>query len=244
MTLSTSINSMLLTFAPLVVTYQGLNLKKFNAYPGCFFGALAFLLTQIAKFIILAFMFPIFFPSEEFEGNAVNETTKSSAFVVEHEILRAVVSTIDIVGLYMLFNSKRLIYIMGDIEIKIISVGLGWAFADLLTSNFLDIIFQGWSNEMKLEYLVQSLQANIDIFEIISMAGLAYTLTKGKDESAKSSVVYALVLARYLFPVAVSYVKEEHIWGCDESEWCRESCFLGAKAAFAAVLHIVSKQLQ
>ncbi len=241
MTLSTSINSMLLTFAPLVVTYQGLNLKKFNAYPGCFFGALAFLLTQIAKFIILAFMFPIFFPSEEFEETIT--AGKSSAFVVEHEILRAVVSTIDIIGLYMLFNSKRLIYIMGDIEIKIISVGLGWAFADLLTSNFLDIIFQGWSNEMKLEYLVQSLQANIDIFEIISLAGLAYTLTK-KDESAKRSLIYALVLARYLFPVAVSYVKEEHIWGCDESEWCRESCFLGAKAAFAAVLHILSKQLQ
>lgn len=84
-------------------------------------------------------MFPIFFPSEEFEATT-NDASKST-FVIEHEILRAVVSTIDIVGLYFLFNSKRLIYIMGDNDIKIISVGLGWAFAELLTSNFLDIIF-------------------------------------------------------------------------------------------------------
>lgn len=96
-------------------------------------------------------MFPIFFPSEEFEATT-NDSSKST-FVIEHEILRAVVSTIDIVGLYFLFNSKRLIYIMGDNDIKIISVGLGWAFAELLTSNFLDIIFQGWSNEMKIEYI-------------------------------------------------------------------------------------------
>lgn len=67
--------------------------------------------------------------------------------------MRAVVSTIDIIGLYFLFNSKRLVSVMGDIDIKIISIGLGWAFAEMLTSNLLDIIFQGWSNEMKIEYL-------------------------------------------------------------------------------------------
>ncbi len=57
---------MLLTFGPVIVIYQGLKLKQFNAYPACFFGAIAFLLTQVAKFIILAIAFPIVFPSEDF----------------------------------------------------------------------------------------------------------------------------------------------------------------------------------
>ena len=69
-------------------------------------------------------------------------------------MLRAVVSVIDIVGLYLLFNSKRLVSVTGDIEVKIIAIGLGWAAAELLTSHFLSIISQGWSNEMKIEFLV------------------------------------------------------------------------------------------
>ena len=152
MTVSTSINSMLLTFGPIIVAYQGLNLKKYHAYPACFYGAVAFIITQIVKFILLAILFPIMFPSDEFLEEAASSLVKTP-FVIEHDILKAMVSTVDIVGLYLLFNSKKFITVMGDIEIKIISIGLGWAAAELATTHFLDIIFQGWSNEMKLEYL-------------------------------------------------------------------------------------------
>ena len=47
----------------------------------------------------------------------------------------------DVVGLYFVLNAKRLVNVMGDIEVKILSVGLGWAAAELLTTNFIDIIF-------------------------------------------------------------------------------------------------------
>ena len=137
MTVSTTINSLLLTFGPIIVTYSGYNLKNYNAYHACFFGALAFLLTQIAKFILLAILFPIIFPVQDFDET---DSTKSS-FVLEHDILKAVVSVSDVIGLYLIFTAKRLINVMGDIEIKILSVGLGWASAELLTTNFLDIIF-------------------------------------------------------------------------------------------------------
>ena len=206
MTVSTTINSMLLTYGPLLVTYYGYNLKSYNAYHACFFGALAFLLTQIAKFIILAILFPLVFPSQDF----VEETSGDAraTFVVEHDILKAVVSVVDLIGLYLLFNAKRLISVMGDIEFKILSVGLGWASAELLTCNFLDIIFQGWSNEMKVEYITQALAANLDIVELVTMAALAYALTRKDDGSRKRLIIYLLVLLRYLFPVALKYMKE------------------------------------
>lgn len=69
MTVSTAINSLLLTFGPVIVTYHGFNLKRVNGYSASFMAAIAFLLTQIGKFILLAFMFPIFFPSQE-ENNS------------------------------------------------------------------------------------------------------------------------------------------------------------------------------
>ena len=84
---------------------------------------------------IIKLLFPIFFPSDNLDSES------KITYVVEHDIVRALVSMIDVVGLYYVFEGKRLISVMGDIEVKIISAGLGWAFAELLTSNFLDIIF-------------------------------------------------------------------------------------------------------
>lgn len=61
--------------------------------------------------------------------------------MIEHDILKALVSVIDVVGLYLVLNAKRLVTIMGDIEIKILAVSLGWAAAELISTHFLDIIF-------------------------------------------------------------------------------------------------------
>jgi hypothetical protein len=56
---------MLLTFGPLFVVYQGYNLKNYNAYPAVFFGALTFLFTSIAKFILLATLVPLLLPADD-----------------------------------------------------------------------------------------------------------------------------------------------------------------------------------
>ncbi len=124
--------------------------------------------------------------------------------MLEHEILRALVSVIDIAGLYLLFNAKKLVNVMGDIEVKLVSIGLGWAAAELLTTHFVNIIFQSWSIEMKTEYIVNAIFANFDLLDILSLATLAYTLTK-KGSSGKKIFVLMLVLSRYIFPVVLKH---------------------------------------
>eukprot|EP00347_Sterkiella_histriomuscorum_P010744 403375086 len=249
MTVSTSINSLMLTFGPLLVTYQALKLKQFNAYPGCFFGAIAFLLTQVAKFIIMAIVFPIVFPSEDFAAENEGGSGSDTTFVVEHDVLKALVSMIDLVGLYYIINAKKLFTVMGDIDIRLISIGLGWAAAELVTTHLLDVVFQGWSNEFKVEYLINGLSANIDILEIISITFLTYTLTK-KEESSKKNLVYLLALGRYLLPVALKYVNqslkqiEQGNIQNQDGDWCCDSMYLGAKAGFAGLLYVVSQQLK
>jgi hypothetical protein len=92
--------------------------------------------------------------------------------------MKALVGVLDVIGLYFVLNAKRMISIMGDIHIKILAVGLGWAAAEILTSNFISIVLQGWSNEMKTEYFINAINCNFDLLEIITLTYLAYYLTK------------------------------------------------------------------
>ena len=61
---------------------------------------------------------------------------------------------------------------------------------------------------MKTEYLVTAISANFDLLEIISVATFAWILTKKNESGAKKLIIYGLILARYLFPVILRYVKE------------------------------------
>lgn len=59
MTVTTTINSLLLTFGPVYATYNGLNLRDYKAYPAFLYGVLAFILASIVKFLSLAILVPI-----------------------------------------------------------------------------------------------------------------------------------------------------------------------------------------
>ena len=113
---------------------------------------------------------------------------------------------IDLVGLYYLINSKKLFTVMGDVDIRLISIGLGWAAAEIFASNFLNVIFQGWTNELKTEFIINAVSANIDILEIVALTFLTNLLTK-KDETSQKNLVYLLALARFLMPVALKIAK-------------------------------------
>ena len=76
-----------------------------------------------------------------FSGDEVEEAAEQKTFILEQDVLKALVGVLDVVGFYILFSSKKMINILGDIDIKILSIGLGWAAAELVTTNFIDIIF-------------------------------------------------------------------------------------------------------
>ncbi len=185
-------------------------------------------------------MFPLVFPSSQQDIEDAGNTQANDEVVIEHEMLKGIVSVVDVVGLYFLFNAKRLINVMGDIDIKILSIGLGWAAAELLTTHFLDIILQSWSNEMKMSYVLQAIGANFDLLEIIGLAGFAYTLTRKETTesgSAKRFLIYALILARNLIPVANAYLHKT-------TEGWSEACSLEVKAFFAIAFFAASKYLR
>jgi cellobiose-specific phosphotransferase system component IIC len=152
---------------------------------------------------------------------------------------------VDLGGLFLVLGGKRLASVMGDVSVKILGVALGWAAAELLASNFVSIILQGWSNELKTEYIVAALAANLDILEIIGLTTLAYALTKKQDSNR--TAIYLLALVRYLFPVALRYAKEstEASALADSQEaTLSETSMLGAKAAFAVGFYFIAQQFK
>ena len=92
---------------------------------------------------------------------------------------------------------------------QILSVALGWATADLTCNNIVEIVYkQGYlSNAFKMEYIEHAVYANFDIFEIIAMTFIIYTLTKRISQSRKLSI-YLMIISRYLFPVILKYTME------------------------------------
>lgn len=116
----------------------------------------------------------MFFPAEDFEEVEYHPSH------VEHEILKGIIGLCDVIGLYILFDSKKMISFIGEADIKIMAIGLGWAAAELFTNNFVNIILQGWANEMKVEYLIAAISTNFDILEILALATFAWILTQRK----------------------------------------------------------------
>ncbi len=69
-----------------------------------------------------------------FEGMGMED------FVFEQEILKGVIGVVDIVGLYIILNSKKFIGI-SDPLVKTLAVGLGWGCAEIMSNNLMYIIF-------------------------------------------------------------------------------------------------------
>lgn len=132
MTVTTTINSILLTFGPIYAAYNGFRLRDYKAYPAFLYGVFAYVLTSIVKFLALAILTPILLGQGGFgkEGEA-------HVYTLEQNVLLGLVGLLDVVGLYILFNQKKLIVVMGDNDIKILGVGLGWAAGDLVANNLL-----------------------------------------------------------------------------------------------------------
>ena len=137
MTISTTVNSLLLTFGPLLATYHGFNLKEHRAYGATILGGLAFLLTQIVKFILLAVLASLFFSHDDYE----DEDSGNKSLFIGQDILKCVIDVVDLFGLYYLLNQKKLVSVSGEPYLKILAVSIGWAAAELLFSNLLNIIF-------------------------------------------------------------------------------------------------------
>ena len=103
----------------------------------------------------------------------------------ESEVMKAVVNLFDIVGLYVVFNSK----IFPSTEVwhkvlavalgkRLLSIALGWAGAEHVTSYGMYFILGASTDELDWSFFRTGISLNFAQLEVIGVAALVWALTR------------------------------------------------------------------
>uniref|UniRef100_A0A8R1EQ12 BOS complex subunit TMEM147 n=1 Tax=Caenorhabditis japonica TaxID=281687 RepID=A0A8R1EQ12_CAEJA len=104
------INCFALSFAPYFIVYKYSGINEYSSVWKCLNAAVGYLLTQLAKLLILA----TFFPALDGDG-----------FSILPEFLKSCADIVDVIGLHLLLAN----FLAGKGEVRIVVGGLGWGFA-------------------------------------------------------------------------------------------------------------------
>lgn len=180
------INCLLLTYVPIFVLFKCTSLHE-HGNAVLIRAAIKFLVTALAKIFLLACVVPV---TEEY--SVFNVSSKQ-------DFLKEAVGLIDIIGLYSAYTSS---WARGEKGARAFGIGLGWAAAEALFSNFFIFAFNAGGGEFSWDYLQRGISANCHLFETISFAVLVYVLLKGPGVM-KPLCIVLLVAKAVVFPVGL-----------------------------------------
>jgi hypothetical protein len=90
----------------------------------------------------------------------IGPSSGENSFDITQEVSKAIISLVDILGIYFVLNSKA---VLGDKDAKILSVGLGWNYGEIITSKILPLWFGATSLEFSWKYLQMAISSNINM---------------------------------------------------------------------------------
>mmetsp|Transcript_8389 Transcript_8389/g.16676 ORF Transcript_8389/g.16676 Transcript_8389/m.16676 type:complete len:220 (-) Transcript_8389:6673-7332(-) len=175
------INCLLLTYVPIVVLYKCSSLHEHGTFV-LIRAAIKFLVTAGAKIFILALLVPV-----------------SDEYNVVSDFMKEAISLIDIIGLYSAYTSS---WAKGEKSARAFGIGVGWAAAESLFSNFFIFALNAGGGEFSWDYLQRGVAANCYLFESVAFAVFVYILIKG-SVLLKPLCLAFLVVKAVVFPVAL-----------------------------------------
>eukprot|EP00299_Pterocystis_sp_00344_P002848 c13208_g1_i1.p1 GENE.c13208_g1_i1~~c13208_g1_i1.p1 ORF type:complete len:218 (+),score=32.78 c13208_g1_i1:55-708(+) len=183
MTLFHFCNCVALAYAPALILYRTKVAEAENFWK-CAPAVMAYLITQLAKMILMAtFM-----------------ASGSAGFHPLQELMRALISLLDFVGLhYALNNSGK----GSTKELKIMLVTLGWSQTENILSNLVFFWNGARGKEFDWQYLFQAVEANINLVIFLAITSIVFHVKKGRP-STSSLIGIALYT---LSPVITSFLQ-------------------------------------
>eukprot|EP01080_Neovahlkampfia_damariscottae_P007192 gene7192-11508_t len=164
-----------LTLLPPWVVYKS-KLGEYSVAPNVGMSAMAHALTQLVKIFLMA----------TFIGPSSGET-----FDLSQEILKTIISSIDIIGIYLILNAKAL---QGDKDIKILSVGLGWNYGEVITSKLLPLWIGATQLEFSWKFIQMAILSNINMILYVSFSCLVFVYSRKQVEtSTKTLITFSLL---------------------------------------------------
>eukprot|EP00249_Psilotum_nudum_P005941 c19339_g2_i1 orf=598-1284(-) len=185
-----------LTFGPHVIFYTATPLSEYDTFGTCLKAAVVYLGTTLIKLVCLATFLQV---------------SENDRFDLYQELLKALIGFLDVAGLY--FALTQLTYRNISQNHKFQAIGLGWAFADSLLHRLAPLWVGAKGLEFSWDYLMQGLEANVNLVLTVSLAALGSLMWLRKNKpKAVVPIIYASAGVLATMPSITSYLQRGLDW--------------------------------
>jgi len=158
------INCVGLTFAPLFFLYKFSPLSEYGSLWRSGIGLCGYILTQVCKLLVIA------------------------SFMIPPAPLDY---AIDCCGMYYVLTKQQKASLT---EVKILSVAVGWSFAESLLTRFIDFYVNARSLQFDWKYLIIAADANFALLQNVSICTLLWLASRGSRSSSALIIAYLIAL--------------------------------------------------
>lgn len=183
------INCVLLAFAPSYIIYKVTPLSEFGSLTRCLTAGFGYAATQLVKFIFFA----TFVPSSD----GVN-------FDIVQEIIKGVVGMADLIGIHFLLG-----FVSGTGDLRILSVGLGWATAESAFMRLLQMWLGARSLEFTWTFIQMGIEANLSLLLFIALTAFVWLWGRKNLPQSLSSVVRGVFVSYLFYPIVIDFLRLE-----------------------------------
>ena len=126
------------------------------------------------------------------------EIGENIQLTLPQEIIKTFIYMTEIIFLYQSLRSRNN-FADKEAHLKIITVALGWSFAESLLNNLFYYLFNSMGEEFTWEYIRTAVLANVQMIEKMAIVALIQTGTKLKEEKQSYGLILFLILFKYIF---------------------------------------------
>ena len=126
------------------------------------------------------------------------EIGENIQLTLPQEIIKTIIYMTEIIFLYNALRSKNN-FTEEQAGLRIVTVALGWSFAESLLNNLFYYLFNSMGEEFTWEYIRTAILANVQMVEKMAIVALIQTGTKLLEEKKNFYFIILLICFKYIF---------------------------------------------
>ena len=126
------------------------------------------------------------------------EIGENVQLTLTQEIVKTSIYMTEIIFLYQSLKSKNN-FSEEQCHLRVITVALGWSFAESLLNNLFYYMFNSMGEEFTWEYIRTAILANVQMIEKMAIVALIYTCAKFKEEKKNFNLLLFMICFKYIF---------------------------------------------
>jgi len=186
-------NCVALGYVPYHLTYKIAGLSEYGAFWKCVTAGGLYFSCQLLKMLCLA----TFFPTDGTDWDALDSNPEGllnvdpvAEYSIVTEFLKLSVDLADLFGLHLVLQR-----VAGKGQVKVLTAGLGWAFAEFIPTTLIYLWVGARGVEFDWKYIQRSFEANINLVHFLTLSCLIWLWTRRDVTKTLLPLLSGLVLA-------------------------------------------------